>query len=91
MNVFYLYYIFFCVYGCCCFCCCCFHVYLPAVYLNISISSFFLFFNLPTVYYFTIIITTIMLINITVTGISDKSSWGEFQVRNSRSIVYPYS
>ena len=32
-----------------------------------------------------------MLINITVTGILEKSSGGEFQAKNSSDMVYPYS
>ena len=38
-----------------------------------------------------IIIIIITLINITVTGILEKSSGGEFQAKNSSDMVYPYS
>ena len=51
-------------------------------------SSYFLF-N-PSNYTITIIIT-IMFINITVKGVLEKSSGGEFQARNSSDMVYPYS
>ena len=61
------------------FCCCC------VFFLS---SSYFLF-N-PSNYTITIIIT-IMFINITVKGVLEKSSGGEFQARNSSGMVYPYS
>ena len=38
-----------------------------------------------------IIITIVILINITGTVILEKSSGGEFQARNSSGMVYPYS
>ena len=37
------------------------------------------------------IIIIIIIINITVMGILEKSSGGEFQARNSSDTVYPYS
>ena len=51
-------------------------------------SSYFLF-N-PSNYTITIIIS-IMFINITVKGVLEKSSGGEFQARNSSGMAYPYS
>ena len=36
-------------------------------------------------------IITIMFINITVMGLLEKSSGGEFQAKKSSSMVYPYS
>ena len=41
--------------------------------------------------YIITIIITIMFINITVMGVLEKSSGGEFQARNSSGMVYPYS
>ena len=38
-----------------------------------------------------IIITIVILINVTGTVIVEKSSGGEFQVKNSSGMVYPYS
>ena len=60
------------------FCCSCF-----------SLSSSYFLFN-PSNYTVTIVIT-IMFINITVTGVLEKSSGGEFQARNSSGMAYPYS
>ena len=75
MDIFVLY-IYFCISVF--FCCCCF-----------SLSSSYFLFN-PSNYTVTIIIT-IMFINITVTGVLEKSSGGEFQARNSSGMAYPYS
>ena len=38
-----------------------------------------------------IIVIVIRLINITPTGILEKSSWGEFEAGNSSGMVYIYS
>ena len=51
-------------------------------------SSYYLF--KPSNYIITTVIA-IMFINITVMGILEKSSGGEFQARNSSDMVYPYS
>ena len=75
MDIFVLY-IYFCISDF--FCCCCF-----------SLSSSYFLYN-PSNYTITIIIT-VMFINITVTGVLEKSSGGEFQARNSSGMVYPYS
>ena len=62
------------------------------------ISSISPFFSLSSSYYLfnpgngiITIIVTMMFINITVTGILEKSSWGELHTRNSSGMVYPYS
>ena len=61
-----------------------------------GLSPFFFFFLSfyylfkPSNYIITIIIT-IMFINITAMDVLKKSSGGEFQAKNSSSMVYPYS
>ena len=56
---------------------------------NFFSSSYYLF--KPSKYSIAIIIITFMLINITITGILEKSNGREFQGRNSNGMVYPYS
>ena len=79
----------FCAYMCVCVC----------VFLFVVVVIFFRpfsFFSLsyylfkPSNYIITTIVT-IMSINITVLGVLQKSSWGEFQATNSSGMVYPYS
>ena len=53
-------------------------------------SSYYYLFK-PSIYSITIIIITIMFIDITVMGVLEKSSGGDFQARNSSGMVYPYS
>ena len=55
----------------------------------IIFSSFYYLFT-PSNYIITIIIITIMLINVNVTGIVEQQSEGEFLRRNSGGMVYPY-
>ena len=70
-----------------------------SLFLLLFLSFFFPFFVFysssyclfkPSNYIITIIIA-IMFINITVMGVLEKSSGAEFQARNSRGMVYPYS
>ena len=53
-------------------------------FISFLLSSYYSF--KPSNYIINIIIT-IMFINITITGILEKSSGGEFQARNSSDIV----
>ena len=59
--------------------CCCFFPFchLHATYVSLIVTLLLLLLSL--------------FINITVTGIFEKSSGVEFLVRNSSSMVYPYS
>ena len=70
--------------------------YFVFLYFYNCIFSFFIFFFIillffkPNIYIITVIITIIiiMLINITITGILERSNGREFQIWNSSGMVY---
>ena len=70
------------------------HLYIFLLYIFICISVFFLssfYYLFKLSNYIITIIITITFINITVTGILEKSSGGEFQARNLSAMVYPHA
>ena len=82
-----------CVCVCVCVCACIsFFLFLLLLFFFLLFFFFSLSYYLfkPSNYIITNIVT-IVFINITVLGVLEKSSWGEFQARNSSGMVYPYS